>query len=24
VPPGAGLRGDVVDLLDPHGRDLWT
>jgi hypothetical protein len=24
VPPGAGLRGDVVELLDPYGRDLWT
>jgi molybdopterin molybdotransferase len=23
VPPGAGLRGDVVDLLDPWGRELW-
>lgn len=23
VPPGAGFRGDVVDLLDVHGRDLW-
>ncbi len=24
VPPGAGLRGDVVELLDPYGRELWT
>ena len=23
VPPGAGLRGDVVDLLDPLGREDW-
>ena len=23
VPPGAGLRGDVVELLDPWGRHLW-
>lgn len=23
VPPGAGMRGDVVELLDPYGRDLW-
>ena len=23
VPPGAGLRGDVVQLLDPYGRELW-
>ena len=22
VPPGAGMRGDVVELLDPYGRDL--
>lgn len=22
VPPGAGVRGDVVELLDPYGRDL--
>ncbi len=22
VPPGAGYRGDVVELLDPYGRDL--
>lgn len=23
VPPGSGSRGDVVDLLDPFGRELW-
>ncbi len=23
VPPGAGYRGDVVELLDPFGRDRW-
>lgn len=23
VPPGAGLRGDVVELLDPLGREDW-
>lgn len=22
VPPGAGMRGDVVELMDPYGRDL--
>ncbi len=22
VPPGAGFRGDVVELMDPYGRDL--
>ena len=24
VPPGAGLRGDVVELLDPWGREVWA
>lgn len=24
VPPGAGLRGDVVELLDPFGRERWA
>jgi molybdopterin molybdotransferase len=24
VAPGAGLRGDVVELLDPWGRDRWA
>ena len=23
VPPGAGMRGDVVELLDAYGRDRW-
>ncbi len=23
IPPGAGRRGDVVELLDPYGRDRW-
>jgi hypothetical protein len=23
VPPGAGVRGDVVDLLDVLGREDW-
>ena len=23
VPPGAGMRGDVVELLDSYGRDRW-